>query len=317
MAELNNKPWEQVQKYLDSLEDSIEKQSLIIHKKALSEIRGVLLSNFERFASGETLTRGDLYRSNRLRIMEEEITAIINTMAGTNLKSISGSLSGLFTETLNTTYFATGKQLQIDLGVPPLDPKLVEARVMTPIVGIKLSETLEKHRLETIMNIKRTLGAGMVQEKPLRDLSKDLSNEFGFTYEKSRRIARTESGRVRSAALLEGMKQLDERLEGGLMKRWLSAKDSRTRKSHRKLDGVTVPVNENFVSEDGNIEASAPGHFLGSGSAKENINCRCTMITFTDDHELARMRTRDINTGRSKVERYKTYTEWAKANGLK
>ena len=57
-------------------------------------------------------------------------------------------------------------------------------------------------------------------------------------------------------------------------KRWISARDSSVRESHRLMDGQTVPQGAAFVTPSGE-RGSGPGHF---NSAGEVVNCRCTTI---------------------------------------
>ena len=57
-------------------------------------------------------------------------------------------------------------------------------------------------------------------------------------------------------------------------KRWVATHDSRTRPSHRKLDGVTLPVHEKFPGLDGGL--LYPGDPQAPPS--ETHNCRCVLI---------------------------------------
>lgn len=62
-------------------------------------------------------------------------------------------------------------------------------------------------------------------------------------------------------------------------KKWLSAHDSRTRDSHRIVDGESIPVDERFSVGDDELEC--PGD--PDGSPAEVYNCRCTMIADLKD----------------------------------
>ena len=64
-----------------------------------------------------------------------------------------------------------------------------------------------------------------------------------------------------------------------LLKEWLSSRDEeRTRKSHFKIDGTRIPIDEKFIlqNRDGTtVEMSRPGD--PEGTAEQVINCRCTL----------------------------------------
>lgn len=84
------------------------------------------------------------------------------------------------------------------------------------------------------------------------------------SYSMAMRIARTETA---SAA---GYAQHQTALDLGFtQKRWISARDARTRDSHARLDGETIDINTRY--SNGLMYPGDP-----SGNAEEVINCRCT-----------------------------------------
>lgn len=54
-------------------------------------------------------------------------------------------------------------------------------------------------------------------------------------------------------------------------KTWVTMRDNRVRNTHYYIDNVTIPVNEEFVTIDGD-SALAPGGFK---DPENNVNCRC------------------------------------------
>lgn len=88
------------------------------------------------------------------------------------------------------------------------------------------------------------------------------------TFSDLERIAKTESHRDFS----EG--QYQAAVEGGAThKEWVTMGDDKVRESHWYIDGLKVPIDENFYTLDGDY---AP-HPFGFMSAENNINCRCTL----------------------------------------
>ncbi|ETT31551.1 phage mu protein f [Paenibacillus sp. FSL R5-192] len=57
------------------------------------------------------------------------------------------------------------------------------------------------------------------------------------------------------------------------VKKWRSASGTRTRKSHRKVNGQVVPLDEPFKVVDSKL--MYPGD--PSGEANEIVSCRCAM----------------------------------------
>lgn len=60
---------------------------------------------------------------------------------------------------------------------------------------------------------------------------------------------------------------------GAKMKTWLTMMDDRVRDTHSYLEGMTVPIDAEFYTFDGD-HAAAPGGFM---SAENNVNCRCIL----------------------------------------
>lgn len=94
-------------------------------------------------------------------------------------------------------------------------------------------------------------------------------------------------------------------------KRWIATKDDRTRHSHQKLDGQTVPYNEPFISVLGS-EMMYPGD--RSNAVGEDIyNCRCSMRTVEGagiEAEPRMMRVYNPVTGKTELVEEMIYDEW-------
>lgn len=102
-------------------------------------------------------------------------------------------------------------------------------------------------------------------ERALRSVFEDLSGWRAQT------IARTEVvGGYNGASTIAAR-------ESGVVgrKEWLTAHDERVRKSHQRLDGVSVPVDERFSNG-----LDHPGDPAGDPS--ETVNCRCTLLYLLD-----------------------------------
>ena len=80
------------------------------------------------------------------------------------------------------------------------------------------------------------------------------------------RLLESEFHRVYSTAAYDAAKQ-DNRTR----KRWHTVGDAKVRDTHEYLDGVTVDIDAEFMTYDGD-RALFPGDF---GYAENNANCRC------------------------------------------
>lgn len=151
--------------------------------------------------------------------------------------------------------------------------------------------------------IKQAITRGVLTGEHPRKIAKRIKglftgNEPLSPFKRAVRITRTETHRVMTEAAQQTYKQAAA--EGMDVKnRWVATLDSRTRKSHRKLDGKTVAPGEAF----------APGIYKpGDGGAAESINCRCC-LTPVHNGFTPKFR-RDNETGAYVP--YMSYAEWEK-----
>ena len=95
-------------------------------------------------------------------------------------------------------------------------------------------------------------------------------------------------------------------------KRWEATHDSRTRDSHRAIDGEEVPYNEDFSNG-----LEYPGD--PAGDPAEVYNCRCTMVTIYpkyEDRESSARRYEEMDVEGQSYEdwkKYDSYKDWKKA----
>ena len=82
------------------------------------------------------------------------------------------------------------------------------------------------------------------------------------------RIAETESHRDGNTAAVETAVKA-----GAKSKTWVTMNDDRVRDTHFWLEGLTVGVDDDFYTYDGD-HAPAPGLFQ---LAENNVNCRCEL----------------------------------------
>lgn len=107
-----------------------------------------------------------------------------------------------------------------------------------------------------------------VAGKTWKERVKDYFSSGG-TGEDLIRIAETETHRIANTSALKTAQEA-----GATMKTWATMLDDRVRETHDYLEGMTVGINEQFYTFDGD-HASAPGLF---SLAENNVNCRCELV---------------------------------------
>lgn len=164
--------------------------------------------------------------------------------------------------------------------LPPLNPQ-----------G-KTAQKIREGKMERWNQQKVTsaLTQGILQGESIDNLAKRMRGVAAMDYRASIRNARTAMTGAQNAGRQAGYERAQD-MGIDTEKQWLATMDDRTRHEHRLLDGVHVPVDENFEVDGYEIE------YPGDTSAEPEMvyNCRCTMICrikgfekdFTDRHNDA------------------------------
>ena len=121
-----------------------------------------------------------------------------------------------------------------------------------------------KPTVDEVMDTVDAKVAGKTWEERVREYA-----ENGGTADDIVRIAETETHRIANEAALNTAKKA-----GATSKTWQTMMDDRVRETHDYLLGVTVGINDDFITFDGD-SAPAPGMF---SLAENNVNCRCELI---------------------------------------
>lgn len=158
--------------------------------------------------------------------------------------------------------------------------------------------------------ITASVTSSILQGRSIKGIADDLQNRISDMNRTSAvRAARTavtgaeNAGRMDSyvAASKMGIK---------VRKRWIATKDSRTRHSHRTLDGTTIDYDKPFISDLGS-EMMFPGDPHGAKPG-DLYNCRCSMRTVEAEGieaEPRKMRVKGPD-GRYVLVNEMTYQEW-------
>lgn len=91
-------------------------------------------------------------------------------------------------------------------------------------------------------------------------------------------LVESEYHRVFNTAEEDGANKFQSAKGLNVSKKWVTVRDELVRDTHKYLEGMTVALDEEFYTFDGD-HASRPGEFT---KAENNVNCRC-VLTFEVD----------------------------------
>lgn len=309
---VNNNPkitnQDDIDNYIEWLIKQAEKEIEVLFANRLKVIKQEIADMFERYQNDDIhVTWTEFNKYNRLN---KELTRI-GTMLTDDYREVAEAIQksqqdAYIEKYLMSLYlYEMASQSSMTFDVP--NAATIKSAIEQPIEFIRLVPTLQKHRDEVLKKIRIHITQGIMSGEGYSKIAKSLRDDIGMTKAQSLRVARTEAGRAMSQAGLDSAKVAkDNGLD--MKKRWQATKDTRTRDTHRHLDGKTVGIDDNFHSSG--CIGQAPKLFVGVSSAKENINCRCKLFYYIDEDELPSiMRVRN-NDDENEVIPFTTYREW-------
>ncbi|MGS0654922.1 phage head morphogenesis protein [Staphylococcus arlettae] len=299
-----------IEKYIELMQQQVEKEIEVVFANRLKVILQTIALLFEKYQ--QTTVYATWTEFNKYNRLNKELIRIAQMLNGDYrkiIKAIQNSQKNIYIKRyyMSLYLYEMASQKPMDFDVP--SPEVIKSAIEQPIDQIKLKPTLEKHRNETIKKIRINITQGVMSGEGYSKIAKTLRQDIGMTKTQSLRVARTETGRAMSQAGIDSAKVAKD---NGLnmKKKWFATKDTRTRHTHRHLDGKAIDINDNFQSSG--CIGQAPKLFVGINSAKENINCRCKLLYYIDEDELPTvMRVRNDD-DKTEVIPFMTYTEWEK-----
>ncbi len=270
------------------------KDSLALTKKELEKY-------YKQFSKKGELTLAEMQKYDRLRKMQKDLDAAILELSRTQAKEVQSLLFEVYSEGYDRMGWLAEQATGINLRWYVLPKDYIKKAIQNPVSGLTLNEILEKNRQEILWRIRQEVTQGLIRGESYFKTADRLKTALEDNYVKATRIVWTESHRCKEQAQLEAMQKLQEKgVEAKRM--WVSTLDSKTRDTHRELDGQ-IEDKDGYFHIRG-LKTQAPGMF---GVASEDIRCRCTTI-FVFEGSEPRMR---MIQGKG-ISDYITYSEWKK-----
>ena len=295
-----------IDNYIDRLVNQADKEIETLFAKRLKEIKQIIANMYEKYDRDEPqVTWTEFNKYNRLNKELNRIGQMLSQDYREVAKAIKQSQQNVYIEKYMMSLFLyeVASQTSMNFDIPTA--QTIQTAIEQPIEFIKLVPTLQKHRDDTLKRIRMHITQGIMSGEGYSKIAKALRDDLGMAKAQSVTVARTETGRALSQAGLDSaMVAKDNGLD--MKKRWYATKGTRTRDTHRHLDGTSVDIEDNFHSSG--CVGPAPKLFVGVASAKENINCRCKLLYYIDEDELPTT----MRTKKDGVIPFTNYREWEK-----
>ena len=218
--------------------------------------------------------QGAIFQGKAWRARLKQMTDTLANANEESLRLVRGEQLNEFAEGMNHEQFVLAQNtgLSINFGIYDAD---TVGRLIREQPDLLPPKKLNREK-DSAWNQKKVTGSvlqGIIQGESIDDIARRIARDTAQQNSKAMiRYARTAITGAQNAGRMETM----HRAQGiGIQckKVWLATLDSRTRDSHRKLDGQVKDIDEPFVSDLGKIM------FPGDPTAEQGDlwNCRCTL----------------------------------------
>lgn len=257
-------------------------------------------------AEYDSWRRGQVFRGKRWQALRDEIVDQIYGSNKTAARIMNDERRSVFIQNANRTAYELEKKTHGAVSFELYDSATVtrlikEDQKLLPEYKVNQRKDYKWNNREVNNALTQSIIQGESMDKLAGRIAKAVSRKNdSLMYI----FARTMMTGAQNAGRLEAMREARD-MGIKVKKRWLATLDSRTRDTHRDLDGVSVDVDQPFIIDGRRIM------FPGDPNADADLvfNCRCTLIYDYDDYP-ANIQRRDNETG--EVIEWMTYREWEK-----
>ena len=212
---------------------------------------------------------------------KNRIGTVAKTLVNLNkqaFKLLHKGVLDVFAQNMNYQHYKLEHDLGIDTGFSVYNPEAVSRMIKEdPKVLPEWKIDEEKDYTWNAQRVNNTVTQGILQGESVPQIAQRLMTELKTSNEKKMLMfARTAVNGAQNAGRIEAMRRQQD-LGIVVQKKWLATRDSRTRDTHRHLDGQTAELDEPFKvqTKGGMKEISYPGD---PNAAPELVyNCRCTL----------------------------------------
>lgn len=291
-----------IDKHIDKLIAKTENEAEKILARRLKYIKQAIAEMLDKYQEDDphvTWTEFNKYDrfKKELQRIEELLQGDYSDIINLILLSQTTIYLNNYMRSLYMYEYSSG--IQMTFTVP--SARQIANALAQPIDLIKLAPTFNRHRKQVIGKLRGHIAQGVLAGNSYNQIANAINKDVGLSMRQARMVARTETARAQSVSS-EDAAQTAKDNGARLVGYWDSTLDTRTRPSHRRLDGKEEDKSGNF--RIGASYGPAPRLLVGVDSASQNINCRCKKLYSVNGQMPEVRRTKDG------LIKYQTYEKW-------
>ena len=326
-------PADQGHKMTDKELEKLERRIAKVYREARDSLNDTIRAYFESFRkrdeemkkligtiqNGKEWTEQDykqwrlnqIGRGRRFEALRDQIAERMTQANETAVAYVNDATPGIYS--LNRNYAAyTIEQVAGNIGFTLWDEETVRRLIVEEpdVMPYYPAEKAVKRGIDLAYGKKQitsVVTSGILQGLSIKGLADHLQSRIPeMNRESAVRTARTAVTGAENAGRMASYQEA-QKMGIKMRKEWVATLDSRTRHSHRMVDGEKIDLKKEF--SNGLMYPGDP-----NGKPAEIYNCRCTMVADLHgiDTSNANRWSEDPETGKKRKIKDMTYTQWEK-----
>lgn len=251
----------------------------------------------------EAWRKDQALHNDRLKALEKALARDLTAADETAMAYVNRVPAGVYAEGMNFATYEIEHGAEVDTSFTLYDRDTVMELVANePDLLPQAAFDKAKDRAWNGRHVTSAVTRAVLQGQTIPQLAASIAGIAAMDQRAAMRAARTAMTSAHSLGKLKGYERAAD-MGIDVRKQWLAALDSRTRGSHRHLDGEVVELDAEFGNG-----LRYPGD--PDGPASEVYNCRCTLVPVIGDVEYDEVERADKLGGMS-------YEEWKDGHGPK
>ena len=222
--------------------------------------------------------KGQALHNDRLKALKEALTRDLTAADKAAMAYVNQVPAGVYAEGMNFATYEVEHGAKANTSFTLYDKDTVMELVANePDLLPQAAFDKAKDSAWNSRHVTSAVTQAVLQGQTVPQLAASIAGIAAMDQRAAMKAARTAITSAHSLGKLKGYERAAD-MGIGVKKQWLAALDSRTRGSHRHLDGEVVELDAEFSNG-----LRYPGDPDGPGS--EVYNCRCTLVPVIDDVE--------------------------------
>lgn len=256
----------EISELIFSDQDSLLKEIQSNYAAALANVKKATKQLLNDEAAQSRVYQPD-FQSN----INKRIDNIVSVLRDNNEATMESYLKSVYRNAFNGTNYVLQKQ-----EIPVLI-SLSEEEILVSVMRKTEDANFLQRIASDIAQLKQDLidvvSRSLAAQQDYKTIAQQLSLMTQESFNREKRIAITESGRIESEAKLNCQQKAKAR-GVKIVKIWDATLDNKTRTTHKELHGQERDIDDYFEVEG--LKTIGPNKF---GIAAEDCNCRCILLT--------------------------------------